>query len=356
MLSRITATLPVEVVEEIPSSLREHLYQSDRFAMPSQSNDWSQTIVKDGRFVDASRSYKFADGAQALLPLYRPRFRPKQLSVLSSPPPSWGFGGLLSDAPLGTGHVSAVLQDLASSPYAAVKIRPNPLHDRLWSDAANYSGWTSVPRNAHILDLSGGFNEVWQNRFPGKTRSKVRRAQKAGITVSSGQSENLIADFDHLFRKSVQRWALKQNEFSWLANARARLRDPKAKFFAMANNARSVFTVWIAYLQDKPVAGIVVLMGNNAHYTRGAMDQSLIGNTYANYLLHSMAIEAACETGCLHYHMGETGDSQSLAQFKSGFGACSTPYAEYMHERIPILSADKKLRSTVKKMIGFKDA
>ena len=58
------------------------------------------------------------------------------------------------------------------------------------------------------------------------------------------------------------------------------------------------------------------------------MDEKLAGKTYANYLLHSMAIKDACSQGCTHYHMGETGGSASLAHFKSRFGATAVPYAE----------------------------
>lgn len=356
MLDRVAMTIPVDVTNTISDTAREAIYRADRTAMPSQSADWSSSIVGDGWFVDASRCYRFADGISAYLPLYRSRLGPDLLSVFSSPPPAWGFGGLVSDAPLTARHLRTVLNDLEQLSGAAVKIRPNPLHGDLWSEAAVGTRWTPVLRNAHVLDLSGGYDAVWTDKFPGKTRSKIRRAGKASITIVSGRNEDLISDFDGLFRQSVQRWAGKQNEFAWLAGLRAKVRDPKAKFRAFAQNTGGLVTFWLAYRNDQPVAGIMVLMDRNAHYTRGAMDKRLIGNTYANHLLHASAIEAACKAGCRHYHMGETGSSTSLAQFKSSFGAESRPYAEYVHERIPLLSADRKLRAVVKKAIGFRDA
>ena len=114
--------------------------------------------------------------------------------------------------------------------------------------------------------------------------------------------------------------------------------------------------VSVAWYQGKPAAAILVLRGRNAHYTRGAMDPELASPSQANRLLHKVAIEDACRAGCASYHMGESGDSDGLSQFKSRFGAVATPYAEYWVERLPLTRADAALRGAVKRVIGFRDA
>jgi lipid II:glycine glycyltransferase (peptidoglycan interpeptide bridge formation enzyme) len=75
------------------------------------------------------------------------------------------------------------------------------------------------------------------------------------------------------------------------------------------------------------------------------MDADVGGPTYASYLLQQAAIEDACASGCTHYHMGESGNAASLAQFKRAFGAEAYDYAEYRFERIPLTSAERLLRS-----------
>lgn len=334
----------------------EHLQRSDPEALPTQSLAWSRAIVGAGRFRDVSRLYTFQDGTTALLPLFAPSRLPTAISAWRSPPPAWGFGGAISSEPLGAGHIAAILDDCATLPSAAVQIRPNPLLADLWADAAALAGWTAVPRSAHVLNLAGGFEEVWTTRISGKTRSKVRRATKGGVEISSGTGDEFVEIFDALFRLSIQRWARRQNEFGWLAAFRGRFRDPSAKFSAMARFAGPALRIWVAKLEGRPVAASVVLTEGNAHFTRSAMDDRHIGNSYANHLLQCRAIEAACEAGCGAYHMGETGGSASLAQFKSSLGAIATPYAEYRFERLPLLSADERLRAGVKKAIGFRDA
>jgi hypothetical protein len=85
------------------------------------------------------------------------------------------------------------------------------------------------------------------------------------------------------------------------------------------------------------------------------MDRALAGPTRANYLLHSLAIEEACAARCRAYHMGESGESSSLAQFKSRFGARPHAYAEYHLERLQWTVIDRRARGAVKRLIRFKD-
>lgn len=345
-----------DIVSPVPKSEWDRIYKLDSNSLPTQSSEWANVIVCSTRSVNCSRLYRFVDGVEVVLPLFSSRFSLPQLRIQRSPPYAWGYGGVISTKPLAASHLKALLDDCSKLRGAAVHIRPNPLHAELWAEAASRTDWQRRKRSSHVLDLEGGFDKVWNSRFPSKTRTKIRKAEKLGVSVETGSSDTLISEFDSLFRLSISRWAERQNEFGWLAALRGRLRDSKQKFTKMAQLSEGLLCVSIARLEGKPVAGIMVLVGHNAHYTRGAMDQRCIGNTNASHLLQKVAIKDACLNMCKHYHMGETGSSSSLAQFKSGFGSVEVPYAEYYHERIPLMTLDRKLRAMVKKIIGFKDA
>jgi hypothetical protein len=72
----------------------------------------------------------------------------------------------------------------------------------------------------------------------------------------------------------------------------------------IAERAAGAAAIWVARHRGQPVAGIVVLRGPNDHYMRGAMDKDLAGPTRANFLLHWLAIQDACQRGVLWYQMG----------------------------------------------------
>jgi lipid II:glycine glycyltransferase (peptidoglycan interpeptide bridge formation enzyme) len=214
-----------------------------------------------------------------------------------------------------------------------------------------------VPARAHVLDLHGGFERVWRSRFNAATRTAVRRTEKDGVTVDTDITGRLVPVFYDLLLRSFDRWARQQHEPVWLGRLRGRRRDPIDKFRTIAEQLGARCRVSVAWFEGRPAAATIVLRGGaNAHYTRGAMDESLAARTKANCLLHKVAIEDACNSGCRVYHMGESGSSVGLARFKGRFGAQPYDYSEYWIERIPVYRADRAFRDCVKRMIGFHDA
>lgn len=333
-------------------ALWRDLYLRDRNALATQSPEWAESVVEAGRFASAPQLFRFDDGSRAVLPLFTRGIG--ALHYAWSPPPAWGFGGPLAEDDLSSPKIAAMLAQLEERHCVGLKIRPNPLTADIWAAAAR-PGWAAIPRLAHVVDLSGGFEAV-RGRFRSNAGTYIRRAQKLGVEVEVGNSARMIDEFHGLLQQSILRWARKQHEPAMLARLRGRRRDPREKFATMAANMGDRFRLYVARIDGRPVASILVLLGRQTHYTRGAIDETLAGESRAAYLLQATAIEDACRLGSTHYHMGETGTSSSLAQFKSRFGAIAVPYAEYRYERVPLARMDGAARNTVKRLLGFRDA
>ena len=320
----------------------------------SQTPEWIDVVCRAG-YEDASRLYRAADGRRMLLPLVRRRGGlPRPLAPLASLPAAWGMGGLLSDTTPTAADVAHVVGDLRRLGSVQVMVRANPLHAAQWAEATRHTTAIAVPRRAHVLDLAGGADAVWEGRFASSARRAVRKAEALGVEVRRGGLD-LLSDFRSLFELSIVRWAEMQHEPVALAKLRAFRRDPPAKFLHVAEALPHRLRVWVAYDEGEPVAGLIVLLGANASYTRGAMDKEKAGSLRANELLHWSAIREACEAGCRHYHMGETGESVPLARFKEKLGAEPVRYAEYHFERLPIVKSQEAARTVVKHAVGFRD-
>jgi hypothetical protein len=333
----------------------EEVLTADPHALVTQTPAWLDCLCDVGGYADASRLYELPDGRRLVLPLAR-RVGTGGIATQASLPESWGFGGLVAEGGLRPGDVEAVLSDLAGSRSLRTSLRPNPLAAGLWAAALGRGAAVAVPRLAHALDLDGGFGRVWRERFTGHTRRAVQKAERSGLTVECDTTGRLVPVYYGLYERSLERWADTLHEPLWLARLRARRRDPQRKIEALARALGAAARVWVASLDGRPAAAILVLQGANAHYTRGAMDRELAAPTRANQLLHRLAIEDACAAGCRAYHMGESGTSSGLARFKEGFGARPHGYAEYHLERIPITATDRYVRSAVKRAIGFREA
>lgn len=346
---RVAGSSHPVTISPVPQSAWRAVLEADPDAVRSQAPDWVAALCEGSGYEDASQLFELAAGRQVVLPMVRRRL-PHGLTIRASLPPAWGIGGLIAPGGARAEDVATVFGELAHERALRTSVTPNPLQGWMW-EAARPSGAVAVPRLAHVLDLDGGFDQVWKARFTGTARTAVRKAQRSGLTVKRDTGGELVPVFFELFQRSLERWARQQHEPPALARWRAKRRDPLAKLRVMA----ALGQIWVAFKDAQPAAAILVLQAANAHYTRGAMDKQLAGPTRANYLLHSLAIEEACRNGCRFYHMGESGSSAPLAQFKTRFGAHPYRYFEYHLERVPLTATDRLLRTAVKRMLGFRD-
>jgi GNAT acetyltransferase-like protein len=313
-------------------------------ALAFQTPEWTDCLCATGRYRDASRLYELRDGRSLLVPMVRRLGVARPLRLEASLPYGWGFGGVVAADRLTSSDVTTVLENLTGRGAARVSLRPNPLSAEVWEQGAP-NGVKRIPRAAHVLELGEDFGDV-QARFKDTARRAVRKAERSPLTVTCDTSGAHVAAFHSLYRRSVVRWASKSREPVWLARARAALREPEAKLRLVAERLGEACQIWVAWLDGRPAAGIVVLRhGESASYWRGAMDIEVAGRTQPNYLLHAQAIAGACRVGCRHYHMGETGSSESLAQFKTRFGARAYDYLEYRTDHLPLAATAERVGS-----------
>jgi len=330
-----------------PRDLWDRLIASDPHALPCQTPAWTDAICSVDGLEDASRLYETADGRLLVLPLVRRRLLGVPVTDASLPD-GWGPGGLVAEGGLVLlEDVRAVVGDLAGGRVPFVTLRPSPEAGTVWDEAVP-SAAVRRPRMAQTLDLGGGFAEVWRARFKPDTRNRVRRAERAGVVVEHDDTGRLVPVFRGLYLKSVARWARRDGRPRALARWQASRREPADKLATVSAALGSACRVYVASVEGRPAAGIVVLFGAaGASYWRGAMDEEVAGRTYANYLLHRTAIEDACTAGCSAYHMGDSAPGSQLALFKSRFGAEEWPYASYRLERVPLASVTDAARAVV---------
>ncbi len=324
----------------------ESVAASDPEVLVTQTPAWMDAVCMSGQWIDVTRQYE-VDGRRIVVPLARrvPTF--SALTVDASPPTGWGFGGLIADGGVRAEDIAVVVADLARRPGLRLLIRPNPLQRDRWPPVAGIP----IGRRAHVLDLRPGTDAIWASM---RARTQVRKANRH-VDIETDVTGRLLPVFFDLLHLSRERWARQQHEPLWLARWRGRRLDPLAKWRRIATALGERCRVSIAWKDGRPAAGLIVLQGRNAHYTRGAMDYELAAPTQANVGLQWKAICDAADAGCSWYHMGESGTSQSLSRFKELFGAEAHEYTEYRFERLPFTRVDHAARSAVKRLVGFRE-
>ncbi|MDQ5852787.1 MAG: GNAT family N-acetyltransferase [Chloroflexota bacterium] len=322
-----------------------------------QTPIWCDCICHSEGLEDVTRSYESPDGRLIVLPLVRDRRLPMQLKVQSSWPGPWGSCGLLAtEGRIIANDVIQIIKDLQACNALRTSVPvPRMADGQLW-EALVPADVIRDSRKTHMLDLSGGFDNVWRKRFAGAVRTAVRKAERLGITVESDTTGRLLPVFDALYRMSVDRWAKARSHPLAIARLLASRREPFRKFRIVADLLGEACEVHIAWLGGKPLAGTIILThGAVATYWRGAMDIERAAGTGANELLHRVAIETACRKGCLQYDMQRSA-SQGLGRFKSKFGAQPTDFLEYRFENIPVTVLERRARVFAKRMLRMPTA
>jgi Acetyltransferase (GNAT) domain len=339
--------LGVSGVSPAPRGVWERLVASDPRSLPSQTPQWLHAVCAVGGMEDASRLYETVDGRLLVLPLARRRALGAPL-VEASLPYGWGPGGLVAeDGLLRPDDVRAVVADLASRRLPRTTVRPSPATAAAWEVAAP-PGAVRRPLMAQTVDLRGGFAEVWGTRFKRDTRTRVRRAERLGVTVRCDDTGRLVPVFQDLYRKSVERWARRDGQPVALARWRAARREPDRKLRAVCAAMGACCRIYLASVAGRPAAAIVVLLGaGGAAYWRGAMDEEVAGRSCANYLLHCTAIRDAAAAGCSAYHLGDSAPGSGLALFKSRLGAEESHYASWRWDRVPLARVTEAARGAV---------
>ena len=344
----------VRIVSPAPREQWRRIFAADPSALVTQSPEWTDVMVELGGRVDASIAMELPGGRELVLPLVR-RSIGGTSSFHASFGEGWGMGGVLAPDGPSAADVATVVAALGTMKAVQTSIRPNPLLGGVWRDGVAGRDLVSIPKTAHVLDLGNGDQDIFATKLTKNGRRDVRRAERLGVQVVAGSGSESVPLFYDMMKKSIERWAARSREPVRLAQLRFRRRDPLRKFEIMADRLGDAMRIYVARVGGTPAACTVVLIGANAHYTRGAMDVDVAGPINASDIAQWTAIRDAAAAGCKSYHMGESGNSASLARFKEKFGARPVPYAQYRFERLPVTAADTALRRAVKKAIGFRD-
>ncbi len=342
----------VEILSPAPRDLWQKAISPQSGALLSHTPLWLDTICAVDGWADASRLYMWPSGKYLVLPMVGKRIG-GLTTIEDSFPPGWGFGGVISSGNITSDELAIVMADLTSSRHSfRLHMCPNSLQGDAWSQVIPAGNWRTIvrQRNAHVIDLEGGTNAVW-NRLSQSARRNIRKAQKQGVEVECDTTGRLLGVFEELWLLSTQRWAAQYDEPVWLTRMRARHFNPAKRWPQIAKRTGGV-AIWLARSHGEPAAAIVILRGPNDHYTRGAMRKDLAGPTRANALLQWLAIQDACQRDVRWYHMGQSGiaSDDPVGVFKESFGARAYAFPEFQMEQLPVTYLTGLARASAKRL------
>lgn len=177
----------------------------------------------------------------------------------------------------------------------AARLRPPP------------AGFTVHEEPARVVSLERRYDDVWASFTP-SVRNKIRKAEKAGVTIRRASGEVDFATYHDMLVECSRRWG-RPCAFS---------RD---FFLAMSRLDGSRVQMWLAEHHGRTIAGDLNFALNRRVMNWGNVSHDEGRRMAANTALHAHAIKAGIEAGFSLYDLGSSAGIGGVDAFKAAFGA-----------------------------------
>jgi CelD/BcsL family acetyltransferase involved in cellulose biosynthesis len=188
-------------------------------------------------------------------------------------------------------------------------------------DTARAAGWEVVECTTHILDLAGGFDVVWRERFDKARRRRVRRAEESGVTIRRGEGADDVARFVAVYRERLRGWDSGHGH-------------PEQLFASLVERGGGRVRLYLAVHDGSVVGGHLNFYYKEAVTAWYGMTSPRAGDTQAGTLLYATCIREACEAGFATYNLGASLGRGSLVEYKESLGGAVYSYRMLRRRRL----------------------
>jgi hypothetical protein len=149
--------------------------------------------------------------------------------------------------------------------------------------------------NIYRVKLSGNIEEVWR-RMEHNKRRNIKKAEEQGVKVIEGSSYDHLISFYEMLKITEKRAGFKSHSFDFFNSC--------LKIFG----AKDKVKIFLAKKDDKPIAGVFILIYADTAYALAAGSLSEAWHFRPNDILHWKAMEWACTNGLSYYHLGSVSE------------------------------------------------
>jgi hypothetical protein len=239
----------------------------------------------------------YLDGTIALFPLIRVARRARALTMFLGMASGWEGTPLPVAGEVRAAHVRSLFRALGGTGRLVLHGGAGGLPPRVGKE---------IVTTAHTLDLRPGWEELWAG-FSRTNRKKFRRAERAGVEISRPDTPEAQKDYYGLYKAATRSWGYSQPPF------------PQALFDALLDSDSA--ELWLAYLDEQPIAGEIWLGGSDDLFAFTAAMDSRYTAVGPGNAVRCAAIESACQRGVSYIDFGGSIGLPGVETFKESFGA-----------------------------------
>jgi len=204
--------------------------------------------------------------------------------------------------------------------YARIRTSPG-LYD---SRPLQWSGYTIDSFYTYRIDLTKGIDFVWE-QFDKSVRRMIKQSQEAGVTVRTGDQEDLEFIHNSLYKRYTEQ-GLKPTDYNKYLLAIYQ------KFYP--DNLK----IFVAEYKGQRISGCIYLCFKNILYFWVGLPKTDLAGLSPNDVIQWEAIKWAHANGFHYYELMDAGDDPRLRHFKSKYNPdlviwySATKYSSVMYE------------------------
>jgi hypothetical protein len=199
-------------------------------------------------------------------------------------------------------------------------------HEPLPSEVMQRFGFTPSVGVGHVCPLDGGIDAVW-NRMRGTCRTRIRKAQKMGLTTEVTDDLSIADHFFRLYSDGLLRKGLKPSSGP---------ETPRRLLAHLAPTDR-VFSICVKHHGDIIGAAFYPHDERAMYFWDGASDSVWL-HMSPNELLHWTAIQLAVARGIPMFKMSGGLMPQPPNRFVAKFGGEARHFTVYRKSLVPLLA------------------
>jgi hypothetical protein len=190
-----------------------------------------------------------------------------------------------------------------------------------YASALDTAEWDVTGLDTHVVDISGGFDAVWRERFDKPRRRRARRAEELGVTVRRGQGRDDVARFMGVYRERLDDWKSGSGH-------------PEELFHHLVEKGGEAVRLYLAEHEGAVIGGHLNFYYKEAVIAWYGMTSTRAGDTQAGTLLYVACMREACEQGYRTYNLGASLGKRSLVEYKESLGGVPYTYRMLRRQRL----------------------
>jgi len=183
-------------------------------------------------------------------------------------------------------------------------------------------GWTSKKVITHLIDISSGFEALWQETFEHQRRKRTRRAERMGVKIRRTTSGKDLTSYYQIYCDRVDQWG-------------SGIQYPESLFACLLERGGDSVRLYVAEHDGAIVGGHFNFYYKDTVTAWTGVTTKESNSLQAGTLLYIQCLRDACKEGYRVYNLGGSLNKQSLIDFKESLGG--KPYEYGQHTRRSIL-------------------